>query len=216
MEARYDEPRSPPMATPRMPGAQPCPWALCTASSTTLRTPARSRPAPIWLFGQRVLRADVLAAAALEHQVDGQGIAFHLFEVDAGEIIAAQVVPAVLAAQRVDRVGAQVGFFGGLPPPPPRSASAACACSSLPDSARRRWACRCPGRWGWSSRARAPRSSGWSPARRAPPSRALPAPARWRRAASTSGGRSVAARRISSRIGSVRSCMGASTAECWI
>ena len=35
---------------------------------------------------QGILGADVLAAAAFEHQVDGQRIAFHFFEVDGGEV----------------------------------------------------------------------------------------------------------------------------------
>ncbi|OPZ59274.1 MAG: hypothetical protein BWY87_01086 [Deltaproteobacteria bacterium ADurb.Bin510] len=40
------------MHTPRMPGAQPLPWARCTAVSTQRLTPSRSRPALISLSGR--------------------------------------------------------------------------------------------------------------------------------------------------------------------
>jgi hypothetical protein len=78
-----------------------------------LRTPARSRPAPRRV-GQRILRPDVLAAAAFEHQLDGQRVAFHFFKVDRGEVGIAQVVAGVLAGERIDRVGAQVRALGCL------------------------------------------------------------------------------------------------------
>ena len=38
----------------------------------------------------------------------------HLFEMDGGEMLVAQVVAGVLAVERIDRVGAQVGLFGGF------------------------------------------------------------------------------------------------------
>ena len=41
------------MATPRMPGLQPWPWAFTTASMMHLRTPLMSRPAPMVASGRR-------------------------------------------------------------------------------------------------------------------------------------------------------------------
>ena len=88
-----------------------------------LAHPGQVAPGAQAAIGQGILRAHVLAAAALEHQLDGQGIAFHFFEVDGGEMLAAQVVAAVLVGERVDRVGAQVGLLGGLRPRRSRSAA---------------------------------------------------------------------------------------------
>src|SRR3989304_1786660 len=53
------------MATPRIPGAQPLPCALYTASSTTLRTPPRSRPAPSGVCRDRLQGAGGARARGL-------------------------------------------------------------------------------------------------------------------------------------------------------
>src|SRR3972149_10625064 len=60
---------------------------------------------------QRDLGAAVFAPAALEDQLDGQVIALDLLEVDRREGLVAQVVAAVLAAERVDGIRAEVGLL---------------------------------------------------------------------------------------------------------
>ncbi len=69
------------------------------------------------VIGQGVLRADILAAAAFEHQLDGQRVTFDFFKVDRWKFFAAQVVAAILVVNRIDGIGAHViqprGLFHG-------------------------------------------------------------------------------------------------------
>ena len=104
------------MHTPSAPGAQPWPCACHTACRRHLRTPSRLRSArPRWsrLHGHRILDVLVLAAAALEDQLDFDLVLFPLLEVDDGRLLA-QVVAAVLAGDRIHRIGAQLAAARGL------------------------------------------------------------------------------------------------------
>jgi hypothetical protein len=60
------------------------------------------------------LRSHILAAAAFQHQIDSQRLTIHLFEVDGGEVVPAQVVAGIAPGERIHRVGAQVGAPGGF------------------------------------------------------------------------------------------------------
>ena len=101
----------------------------------------------IELGRQRVLRVGVLAAAALEDQLDLDLVALPLLEVD-DRRARAEVVAGVLAGDRID--GVRAGACRAASPRRRPRGSAASSRSGWrrPAPAPRRSACRCPGRSG--------------------------------------------------------------------
>ena len=95
---------------------------------------------------QRVLGIGVLAAAALENQLDLDLVLLPLLEVD-DRRARSEIVAGVLAGDRIDRIGAQLAALASLRPRPRESAAASRSDSRRPASSPRRSACRCPGRW---------------------------------------------------------------------